>query len=85
MLGALTTPVLVRGEDSNIKREPSGLISPVRNLPPSTCTCQSGLLFVAPWRAGLAVVVDGTDLDGFARAAEHVPIRTGSTVPDYGA
>jgi len=33
----------------------------------------------------LAVVVDGTDLDGFARAAEHFPTRTGSTVPDYGA
>ena len=43
-----------------------------------------GLLFLAPWRAGVAVVVDGTDVSGFARALQQFPIRTGTTVPDYG-
>ena len=44
-----------------------------------------GLLFLGPWRAGVAVVIDGTDATGFDRAVEHFPIRTGTTVPDYGA
>ena len=32
----------------------------------------------------MAVVIDGTDLAGFERAADLFPIRTGTTMPDFG-
>jgi hypothetical protein len=44
----------------------------------------TGVLYLAPWRAGVAVIVDGTDVVGVDRAVEHFPVRTGTTVPDYG-
>ena len=49
----------------------------------SFSSAKTGILFLAPWKSKLALVIAGTDLEGTLLAMTIFPVQTGNTIPDY--
>eukprot|EP01121_Diplochlamys_sp_Union-15-3_P019133 TRINITY_DN7129_c0_g1_i1.p1 TRINITY_DN7129_c0_g1~~TRINITY_DN7129_c0_g1_i1.p1 ORF type:complete len:874 (+),score=148.91 TRINITY_DN7129_c0_g1_i1:71-2692(+) len=43
----------------------------------------TGIMFIAPWKRNLLMVISGTDTNGFNQAFSIFPTHTGMTIPDF--